>query len=66
MRGTVTTLRHDFGFIKADDGQDFFFHDSDLVDEFELNVGDVVTFEQVEPRPEKGPRAKHVTWEAPQ
>ena len=63
MKGRVKTLTKSFGFIKAEDGRSYFFHDSDLVDEFALSVGDSVTFEPVEPQPEKGPRARQVAFQ---
>ncbi len=50
-----------FGFIKADDGQEYFFHrsalDASLVFE-QLGAGDKVDF-QIETSP-KGPRAAHI------
>lgn len=64
VRGTVKSLQPTFGFIKAEDGAELFFHNSDLVaDDVELAVGDVVTFEVVEPQPAKGPRAAQVVWQ---
>ncbi len=64
MIGTIKTLRESYGFIRTDDGSEYFFHDSDLVGEgdIELAVGDRVTFEVVEPAPEKGPRAASVSF----
>jgi cold shock CspA family protein len=46
QRGTVTTLKRDFGFIAADHGGDVFFHRSALRDvEFEqLEIGRRVEF----------------------
>jgi cold shock CspA family protein len=62
MNGRIKTLRETFGFITAADGREFFFHDSDLVEDFDLSVGDSVTFEPVEPAPVKGPRAQQVVF----
>lgn len=64
MTGTIKHLRQTFGFIKADDGRDFFFHDSDVLgaSDIELGVGDRVSFEVVDPAPIKGPRARGVAW----
>ena len=63
MIGTIKSLQPTYGFIKAEDGSEFFFHDSDLVGggDIELAVGDHVTFEAVEPTPAKGPRAAGVS-----
>lgn len=67
MEGVVVRLMSDrgFGFIKGEDGKDYFFHRSDLSGFFEDLVQDidggrkvVVTFEIV-PSP-KGPRASNV------
>lgn len=63
MTGRIRTLHSTFGFITPDAGQDLFFHDSDLVDDFDLREGDRVTFDVVDPQPEKGPRAAHVALE---
>jgi cold shock CspA family protein len=64
MTGTVKSLLETFGFIKAEDGREFFFHDEDLVaDDVELKVGDRVSFEVVEPQPARGPRARDVVWQ---
>jgi len=66
MNGTIKRLTSErgFGFLTADDGKDYFFHRSDLaagVDGFrDLAEDDKVSFEQVVPTPEKGPRAKTV------
>jgi cold shock CspA family protein len=55
--GRIKARRNTFGFIKADDGRDFFFHDDDLTDDFDIREGDVVTFDAVDPQPALGPRA---------
>ena len=61
--GTIKTLIRDrgFGFIRAEDGREIFFHRSALVDlQFEqLSEGQQVNFE-VERGP-KGPRASKVS-----
>jgi cold shock protein len=63
MTGKIRTLRADkgFGFIKGEDGQDYFFHQSAIFGEGinDLREGDSVTFE-VGQGP-KGPRAENVT-----
>ncbi len=63
MRGTIKKLIRDrgFGFVRAADGQEVFFHRSSVrpMDDFDrLSEGDSVEFE-VE-RSEKGPRAVNV------
>jgi cold shock CspA family protein len=60
--GTIKALRANYGFIRADDGAEYFFHDEDLVGakDIELAVGDRVSFEVVDPAPAKGPRARDV------
>jgi len=61
MRGTIKALRPSFGFAEA--GPDVFAHASAVVGAvgfLDLNLGDVVEFEVVEPQPEKGPRARIV------
>ncbi len=63
MRGTIKKLIRDrgFGFIRAADGQEVFFHRSSVhpIDDFDrLIEGDSVEFE-VEPSG-KGPRAVNV------
>jgi cold shock CspA family protein len=63
LKGRIKALKPSFGFITAEDGRDFFFHDDDLVDDLEVSEGDRVTFEVVEPQPEKGPRARDVSWQ---
>jgi cold shock protein len=63
VNGTVKRVvtERGFGFISAEDGQEYFFHrsgvDSSLVFE-SIAVGERVTFE-IE-RSDKGPRAGHV------
>lgn len=63
MNGTIKTLEKDrgFGFIRGDNGLDYFFHQSELRCRLlldRLQEGQPVTFE---PRPaEKGPRAAEV------
>ena len=63
MTGTIKTLARDrgFGFIHADDGQDYFFHQSELRSGLtfaQLKEGQRVTFEPREA--EKGPRAAEI------
>jgi CspA family cold shock protein len=62
MNGTIRTLRVDkgFGFIKAEGGNDYFFHQSAIYGEGiqDLREGDSVDFE-VGQGP-KGPRAESV------
>ncbi len=66
MNGTIRrlTLDRGFGFLRGDDGRDYFFHRSDLADGADgfsdLNEDDKVTFEPVVPAPEKGLRAAKV------
>ncbi len=62
MIGNIKSLQPTFGFIHVEDGRDFFFHDSDLLGDVELALGDRVTFEIVEPQPPKGPRARDVAF----
>ena len=63
MTGTIKKVvdERGFGFITAEDGQEYFFHrsglDSSLVFE-QLSAGERVSFD-VE-RSDKGPRAAHV------
>lgn len=67
MKGTVARLMAEkkFGFIRGQDGRDYFFHHSDLNGFFDDLVEDAaiaqvaVTFESVPS--EKGPRAGNVT-----
>jgi cold shock protein len=62
MQGTIRTLRVDkgFGFIKAEGGNDYFFHQSVIYGEGiqDLREGDSVDFEVGEGP--KGPRAESV------
>ncbi len=62
MKGTVKMFNKEkgFGFIRAEDGQDYFFHYSALVmDEFKTaEKGEQVEFEVEES--DRGPRAKNV------
>lgn len=62
MTGKIKTLLRDrrCGFIKAEDGKSYFFHQSALKDAKyeELKEGDEVTFEDTETA--KGPRAEDV------
>ena len=62
MTGTIRTLRVDkgFGFIKAENGKDFFFHESAIYGEGidNLREGDGVEFD-IGAGP-KGPRAENV------
>lgn len=64
MIGTIKTLTKDrgFGFIRADDGHDYFFHQSELrggLTFAQLKEGQRISFE---PRQaEKGPRAAEIT-----
>jgi len=65
MTGKIKALYPTFGFITADDGGgEFFFHQTDEVGAgiVGLVVGDRVTFEPVDPAPEKGPRARDVSF----
>lgn len=64
MNGRIKRLgQMTYGFIQGEDAAVYFFHDSDLVGEqdIELAVGDRVSFEVVEPQPAKGPRARDVS-----
>lgn len=63
MHGTIKTLTKDrtFGFIRAEDGVDYFFHESELHGTIvfdEVRVGEPVVFEPLQG--EKGPRAVDV------
>ena len=61
MAGTIKRLVRDrgFGFIRDDNGQEWFFHRSAVEGNFDdLNEGQRVSFEE-EPSP-KGPRAANV------
>jgi cold shock CspA family protein len=64
MTGTIKALRQTFGFIAAEDGRDFFFNLNDLTDAFDVKVGDAVSFEAEVPQPEKGPRARGISFVA--
>lgn len=62
MNGTIKTLLSDkgFGFIAAEDGREYFFHQSACVGGFGgLRQGQTVTFEPGQNGP-KGPRAENV------
>jgi cold shock CspA family protein len=62
VNGTIKALRSAYGFITSE-GLDWFFHDDDVVlEDVELVVGDEVDFEPVIPEPEKGRRARDVSW----
>ncbi len=63
MNGTVKFFneRKGFGFITAEDGQDYFVHISDLGEGVKLNEGDNVTFEVEEG--DRGPKAVKVSLE---
>lgn len=63
MRGTAKRVVHErgFGFIRAEDGAEVFFHRTDLVDEqlfHELQMGEAVEFTVSQSW--RGPRAIHV------
>ena len=63
MTGTIKTLRAEkgFGFIKGDQGKEYFFHQSAIYGETidKLREGDSVEFELGQDGP-KGPRAENV------
>lgn len=61
QNGTIKRLVSDkgFGFVKAGNGTEFFFHRSAAADFDDLREGQAVRFEE-ESSP-KGPRAKNVT-----
>lgn len=63
MKGTVKffNARKGFGFISAEDGNDYFVHQSALAEGVTLNEGDTVTFD-VE-QGDKGPKAANVKKE---
>ena len=67
MNGTIKTLRRDrlFGFIAAEDGKEYFFHQSGVaVGVFDdLREGDHVVFDPE--ASQKGPRASNVRTAAP-
>ena len=62
MRGTVKRVvrGRGFGFIRAEDGNEVFFHHSSLIESMfeDLQGGESVEFEVTEDR--RGPRATHV------
>lgn len=61
MTGVVKrVLKNGYGFIRAEDRTDFFFHVDDVEDWLTLVEGDHVTFEAMTPAPERGPRALRV------
>jgi cold shock CspA family protein len=66
VRGRVKALFPSFGFINDDaTALDFFFHRDDVVgaiDFEQLQVGDSVTYEAVDPVPPKGRRAQQVAF----
>jgi CspA family cold shock protein len=61
--GRIKKIVHDrgFGFVRADDGNDIFFHRTELttVDFDSLEEGQAVAFEVV--NTPKGPRARNLT-----
>ena len=61
MKGTVKFFNEQkgFGFIAADDGQEYFVHQSGLKDGVTLRENDVVTFD-VE-QGDRGPKAVNVS-----
>jgi CspA family cold shock protein len=65
MTGTIKRLVTDrgFGFVKGEDGKEYFFHRS-ACDEgthlYDMSEGDAVTFEE-EPGSPKGPRARRLS-----
>jgi cold shock CspA family protein len=64
--GRIKALRGTYGFITAEDGRDLFFHGSDLLDgDVELGEGDLVSFDEVLPTPERGARASHIVFLKP-
>jgi CspA family cold shock protein len=60
MKGTVKffNARKGFGFVSAEDGNDYFVHQSALAEGITLNEGDAVTFD-VE-QGDRGPKAVNV------
>jgi len=64
MTGRVKSRFDAFGFIRADDGTDLFFHNADVVGGIDVETGDRVVFDIVAPQPAKGPRAALVALEA--
>ncbi|HIJ11343.1 TPA: cold shock domain-containing protein [Candidatus Woesearchaeota archaeon] len=64
MNGKVKFFNDEkgYGFIQADDGQEFFVHSSGLNEGVVLREGDAVTFEVVDG--DRGPKAVNVSMEA--
>jgi cold shock CspA family protein len=61
MTGVVKRVfRNGYGFIRAEDRTDFFFHVDDVEDFLTLAQDDRVVFEPMVPQPERGPRALRV------
>ena len=60
MEGTVKWFNRikRFGFIEGDDGEEYFFHQSVILDDKSLNEGDKVSFETTVTN--KGKQAKDV------
>jgi cold shock CspA family protein len=55
-----------YGFLTAQDGQEYFFHASSLaagISWHDLSEGDQVEFDVVTPQPVKGPRAANIRAE---
>ena len=68
MLGKIKMINSErfFGFVKGEDGVDYFYHQTDLPnpDSFhDLYERDVVHFEPVTPAPSRGPRAGEVQRE---
>ena len=65
MKGTVKFFNagKGFGFITAEDGNEYFVHMSDLPEGVSLNEGDTVTFDVEEGEGGKGPKAVNVNKE---
>ena len=63
MKGSVKFFNESkgFGFIAADDGKEFFVHQTALVDGVALNENDSVTFDVEEG--DRGPKAVNVKRE---
>ena len=63
MKGTVKFFNagKGFGFIAADDGKEYFVHQTALAEGETLNEGDVVTFDVEEG--DRGPKAVNVNKE---
>jgi len=60
VKGTVKFFNKEkgFGFIKADDGKEYFVHQTGLQDGVFVNENDIVEFDVV--RGDKGPKAENV------